>query len=137
MTPSQVALVRSSFAQVKEVRELAAALFYARLFQLDPSLRPLFRNDMKEQGRKLMATLALLVEDLEHMDRLAAPLADLGERHRGYGVKDAMYATVGDALLWTLEQKLGEGFTPDHRAAWAMAYQAASRVMMGDVAHAA
>ena len=129
MTPQQVALVKQSFALVAPIAETAAELFYGRLFELDPSLRPMFRGDMKEQGRKLMQMLAVVVANLERLETLLPAVEALGRRHAGYGVKDEHYATVATALLWTLEQGLGEGFTPAVREAWTTAYLTLAGVM--------
>lgn len=122
MTETQKSLVQGSFEQVVPIADTAAALFYARLFELDPSLRPLFKGGLQEQGRKLMAMIGLLVQRLDQLEALAPTLADLGRRHAAYGVRDADYDTVAQALLWTLEQGLGDGFTPEVRAAWAAVY---------------
>jgi hemoglobin-like flavoprotein len=123
MNTIQKALVQTSFAQVQPIADAAAALFYRRLFELDPTLRPLFKGDMEEQGRKLMEMLALAVKGLDRPDALLPALAALGRRHAGYGVNEHSYETVGAALLWTLEQGLGPGFTPDIREAWAALYR--------------
>jgi hemoglobin-like flavoprotein len=129
MTPTQIALVQQTFEQVKPIADTAADLFYNRLFELDPSLRPMFRGDMKEQGRKLMQMLSVAVAGLTRLDDLVPAVEALGRRHQGYGVRDEHYATVGSALLWTLGQGLGAGFTPDVETAWASAYGLLSRVM--------
>jgi hemoglobin-like flavoprotein len=122
VTPEQIAVIRTSFAGVAPIAEDAAALFYARLFELDPQLRPLFRGDLKAQGRALMGMLKVVVEGLDRLDQLVPAVQALGRRHAGYGVRDEHYATVGAALLWTLEQGLGDAFTPETRKAWAIAY---------------
>jgi hemoglobin-like flavoprotein len=129
MTPTQIALVQQTFEQVKPIADTAADLFYNRLFELDPSLRPMFRGDMKEQGRKLMQMLSVAVAGLTRLDDLVPAVEALGRRHQGYGVRDEHYATVGSALLWTLGQGLGSGFTPDVETAWASAYGLLSSVM--------
>jgi len=122
MTPEHIALVQRTFADVLPLADTAAALFYERLFTLDPALRVLFHSDMQEQGRKLMAVLQLAVAGLSRLEALLPMVQQLGVRHRSYGVKDAHYATVGAALLWTLQQGLGERFTPEVQAAWTSAY---------------
>ena len=119
MTPRQVALVQESFAKIVPIREQAAALFYDRLFAIDPSTRPLFRGDMKSQGAKLMAAIGAVVESLDRIDTMLDDLRTLARRHHRYGVREVHYASVGAALLWTLEQGLGVDFTPDVRRAWA------------------
>lgn len=129
MTPAQIALVQQTFDQVKPIAGVAAGLFYNRLFELDPALRPMFRGDMEEQGRKLMQMLSVAVAGLTRLDTLVPAVEALGRRHAGYGVKDEHYATVGAALLWTLGQGLGEAFTPEVEAAWATAYGLLSHVM--------
>ena len=122
MTPKQKSLVQSTFAHVVPIAETAATLFYNRLFDLDPSLRPLFKGDMQEQGRKLMQTLAVAVAGLDDLEMLVPAVRALGKRHVGYGVRDGHYVTVADALLWTLATDLGDAFTPEVRDAWATVY---------------
>jgi hemoglobin-like flavoprotein len=122
MTPTQIVLIEQSFAQVAPIADVAADLFYTRLFELDPSLRPMFKGDMQEQGRKLMQTISVVVHGLSRLDTIVPAVQALGRRHAGYGVRNSHYATVADALLWTLEQGLGEAFTADTRDAWATAY---------------
>lgn len=122
MTPRQKLLVQTTFAQVAPIAETAAMLFYNRLFELDPALRPLFTSDITEQGRKLMQTLAVAVAGLDDLDALVPAVRALGKRHVGYGVRDSHYETVAVALLWTLEAGLGDAFTPEVRDAWATVY---------------
>jgi hemoglobin-like flavoprotein len=129
MTPQQVALIQASWQQVAPIREQAAQLFYDKLFALDPSLRPLFKGDMLQQGRKLMAMIDTVVHALGQLDRLVPAVQDLGRRHAGYGVRPGHYQTVGAALLWTLGAGLGEAFTGDVKAAWTEAYTVLSGVM--------
>lgn len=126
---SQVDLVQSSFEKVKPIADKAAELFYERLFQLEPSFRPLFKGNMKEQERKLMATLALAVEGLRQPEKIIPAVQDLGRRHAGYGVKAEYYDIVGEALLWTLAQGLGADFTTSVRKAWEEAYTFLSEIM--------
>lgn len=122
MTPQQITLVKSSWQQVLPIRETAADLFYNQLFTLDPSLKALFRGDMKEQGRKLMAMISVAVNALDKLETIVPAVQDLGRRHAGYGVKDPHYETVATALLWTLGKGLGDGFTSDVKQAWVAAY---------------
>jgi nitric oxide dioxygenase len=130
MTPQQVALVRESFAKVVPIKEQAAALFYDRLFVIDPSTRPLFRGDMKSQGVKLMAAIGAVVKSLDRIETMLDDLRALARRHDRYGVQEAHYSSVGAALLWTLDQGLGVDFTPDVRDAWATAYGLLSSAMI-------
>jgi hemoglobin-like flavoprotein len=129
MNMTQKALVQTSFAKVRPIAETAAALFYRRLFELDPTLRPLFKGDLEEQGRKLMDMLAMAVKALDRPEALLPALAALGRRHAGYGVNDHDYETVGEALLWTLEQGLGPSFTPEVREAWSTLYRLVADTM--------
>ena len=134
MTPDQITLVQSTWEKVKPISEQAAELFYGRLFELDPSLQPLFKGDMKEQGKKLMATLNLAVTSLTRLEDILPAVQELGRRHVKYGVPDESYQTVGSALLWTLEQGLGEAFTDEVKEAWTTTYVTLSTVML-DAAH--
>lgn len=134
MTPQQIVLVRMSFAAVRPIADSAAALFYGRLFKLDPSLRLLFKTDLHAQGQLLMRMIGLAVDSLDRLDALAPTLASLGRRHAGYGVRDRHYDTVGAALLWTLEQGLGTDFTPETREAWISAYALLARTMQAGAA---
>lgn len=129
MTPMQKQLVRSTFSRVVPNADTVAELFYAKLFALDPAVKPLFKGDMKEQGRKLMRTIATAVNGLDDLNALVPVLQDLGRRHVAYGVKAAHYDTVGTALLWTLEQALGPDFTPEVKDAWATVYGLLAKVM--------
>lgn len=129
MTPLQVAAVQRTFSLVVPIKEKAAELFYARLFELDPSLKPMFKGDMKQQGMKLMSALALVVTGLSKPETILPAVEDLGRKHFDYGVQDHHFDTVGAALLWTLEQGLGAEFTPDVKAAWTAAYTLLANVM--------
>jgi hemoglobin-like flavoprotein len=122
VTPEQIQRVRSSFARMAASQGQAAGLFYRRLFELEPSLRPLFKSDMKAQGARLMASLCDMVGALDQLERVLPALRELGRRHAAYGVRPEHYATVGEALIWTLEQGLGAGFTRETRRAWIDAY---------------
>jgi nitric oxide dioxygenase len=132
MTPAQVKLVQDSFAKVAPIAEQAAALFYGRLFEIAPEVKPLFRGDMAEQGRKLMATLAVVVNGLANLDSILPAASALAKRHVAYGVVPGHYAPVGEALLWTLERGLGAGWTQELAAAWVAAYTTLSQFMIGE-----
>ncbi|MES2695940.1 MAG: globin family protein [Verrucomicrobiota bacterium] len=130
MSPSEVTLVKDSFRQIVPIADQAAALFYARLFELDPELRGLFRGDMREQGRKLMTMIATAVASLERLEAIVPAVRQLGARHAGYGVTEDHYAAVGAALLWTLEKGLGPAFTPAVREAWTTTYSLLANTMI-------
>jgi len=122
MTPEQIRIVQSTWVRVLPIKDIAAQLFYKRLFEMDPSLRPLFRGDLREQGEKLMQIIDAAVNGLSHLERIVTAIQDLGRRHADYGVKDHHYDTVGAALLWTLKEGLGAEFTPKAKEAWATVY---------------
>lgn len=130
MTPEQIELVQSTWDAVKPDADTVAELFYQRLFELDTSLKPLFKGDMKEQGKKLMATLNLAVASLTKLEEILPAVQALGRRHVEYGVPDESYQTVGQALLDTLAKGLGEAFTDDVKEAWTQTYVTLSTVMI-------
>lgn len=123
--------VQKSFKEIAPIAQGFGQLFYARLFQACPELRPLFGSDMQSQARKLMQMLALMVNGLHRLEASASTIEELAHRHRAYGVLDAHYAIVGETLLWTLEQALGPAFTPELRTAWQTAYERISGIMIG------
>jgi len=129
MTNTQIELVQATFEAVQPIADKAAELFYNRLFEIDPSLRHMFRGDMREQGRKLMQMLAVAVAGLQRFDQLLPAVEDMGRRHAGYGVRDEHYTTVAEALLWTLGQGLGDAFTDEVREAWTAMYVAVATAM--------
>jgi hemoglobin-like flavoprotein len=129
LTLTQIELVQNSFAIVAPIADDAAALFYRRLFEIDPGLAPMFRGDMADQRRKLMQMLTAAVKGLPRLDRLVPVVEDLGRRHAAYGVIDSHYDTVGAALLWTLEKGLGTAFTPEVREAWTAVYSLLASTM--------
>jgi nitric oxide dioxygenase len=130
MTPQDKELVQNSFAKVAPIAPTAADLFYKRLFEIDPKLQTLFKGDMTEQGRKLMAMIGYVVTNLHRIEELVPAVKDLARRHVGYGVTAKDYDTVGSALLWTLEKGLGPDFTPETRAAWTTTYGALTKIML-------
>jgi hemoglobin-like flavoprotein len=134
MTPETVALIKASWAKVKPISDQAAGLFYDRLFEIYPEVRPLFKGDMQEQGRKLMAMINTAVSALDDLDPAVPVIKDMGARHAGYGVSPEDYDKVADALLWTLEQGLGDDFTPEVKAAWAEVYGVLAGTMLAGAA---
>jgi hemoglobin-like flavoprotein len=129
MTPKQIELVQGTWKMVLPIADTAAEMFYTRLFSTDASLKPLFKGDMKSQGRKLMQMIGTAVNGLTKLDAIVPAVQDLGRRHVKYGVKDKDYDTVGGALLWTLEQGLGDAFTPEVKEAWATTYGVLAKTM--------
>jgi len=130
MTPEQKKIVQRTWRLVVPIADKAATLFYDRLFEIDPSTRPMFRAEMlAEQRKKLVQILAAAVSGLDDLDALVPVVKDLGRRHAGYGVTAAHYDSVGQALLWTLEQGLGAAWTPEAKAAWTEVYGLIAGVM--------
>jgi len=136
MTPEQKELVQSNWKDVEPISEIAAGLFYGKLFELDPEVRSMFKGDMKEQGKKLMQMLGVAVHGLDNLGELTPAIAAMGKRHAGYGVHDSHYDTVGAALLWTLEQGLKEKFTAEAKQAWTVVYTTLASVMQDAAAEA-
>ena len=122
MTPQQIALVQHSWEQVFPIRETAATMFYDKLFELDPALRPLFKSDIAAQAAKLFDTLNAVVTELGEAGATSRVAAALGRSHARYGATAAHYDSVCAALMWTLQASLGRLFTPEVRAAWTAAY---------------
>ena len=137
MTPEQAIFVKNSWEMVLPIADKAAELFYGKLFELDPSLKPLFKGDMKEQGEKLMKMINTAVNGLDQLDQIVPAVQQLGVRHVNYGVKDKDYDTVGAALLWTLETGLSDAFTGDVKEAWATVYGILADTMKAAAADAA
>jgi hemoglobin-like flavoprotein len=137
MTPEQAVLVKNSWAMVTPIADKAAELFYGKLFEMDPSLKALFKGDMTEQGRKLMTMINTAVNGLDKLEAIVPAVEQLGERHVAYGVKDEHYDTVGAALLWTLEAGLGDEFTPEVKEAWTVTYGVLADTMKAAAAKAA
>lgn len=129
MTPEQITLLKSSWAKVVPIQEAAAELFYGKLFELDPAVKPLFKGDMKAQGRKLMQSLGVVVNGITNLEMLLPGIEEMGRRHVAYGVTAQHYDTVGVAILWTLEQGLGADFTSEAKEAWTTAYTTVANTM--------
>ena len=131
MDAQQINLVQKSWSKILPISDKAAELFYNRLFEIDPSTKVLFRGDMEVQGRKLMQMITAAVNGLNDLDGLVPVVQDLGRRHGGYGVQEKHYGSFGSALLWTLEQGLGDDFTPEVKIAWTETYMLLASVMKG------
>ena len=137
ITPQQKELVKKTWVMVVPIADTAAELFYGRLFELEPGYKAMFKNDMTEQGKKLMKTINIAVEALDDLEPLIPTLKQMGADHIAYGVKDRDYNVVGASLLWTLEKGLGETFTDEVRNAWGAVYDVLATVMKEGAAEAA
>ena len=132
MNPTQIKLVQDSFAKVAPISEQAAVLFYDRLFEVAPAVKAMFPADMTEQRKKLMGTLAVVVNGLTNLEAVLPAASALAKRHVNYGAKPEHYPVVGGVLLWTLEKGLGDSWTPDVEEAWTAAYGALSGYMISE-----
>lgn len=131
MTQDQIKLIQDSWAKVAPIAETAAELFYGRLFEIAPEVKPLFKTDLKIQGVKLMKMLGTVVNGLDNLGEIVPAAEALALRHVGYGVKPEHYTPVGEALIWTLGKGLGDAFTEDVKSAWLEAYTVLSGAMIG------
>lgn len=129
LTAEQKALVRESFARIEPAIELVVQLFYKRLFDIAPEVRPLFSENMRDQHKKLISALRLSVAALDKLEDLVPTLKLLGAKHRSYGVQATHYGAVGEALLWTLRQSLKNQFTPEVHDSWVAVYTLLAETM--------
>jgi nitric oxide dioxygenase len=132
MNPTQIKLVQDSFSKVVPIADQAAVMFYDRLFEIAPVVKVMFPADLSEQRKKLMATLAVVVNGLSDLESILPAASALAKRHVAYGAKPEHYPVVGSALLWTLEKGLGAAWTPDVAAAWTAAYGTLSDFMIAE-----
>ncbi|MCI0668750.1 MAG: globin domain-containing protein [Methylococcaceae bacterium] len=131
MKVDQITLVQQSFSKVAPISETAADLFYNRLFEIAPEVRPLFEGDIKEQGKKLMGVLAVAVRGLSDLPSIVPTVEKLGVKHLDYGVREEHFPIVAEALLWTLEKGLGDAWNDELKKAWTEAYMLLAGTMIG------
>jgi hemoglobin-like flavoprotein len=129
MTPKQIELIEESWDHVITNTKEAGQLFYDRLFKESPELKPLFKGDMRDQERKLISLITFAVSKLRNINEIIDDVKALGARHKQYGVKDEYYSNVATALLWTLEQGLGERWTDEVKQAWTTLYMTLAEIM--------
>lgn len=129
ITPRQIQLIQQSFAKVEPISDKAAEIFYNKLFEYEPSVRPMFKSNMQNQGRKLMSTLKVAVKALNDLDGLVPVLQKMAVKHVDYGVRAEHYTPVGNALLYALKVGLGEDWTPELRQAWVEVYRLIAKTM--------
>ncbi|RLT93236.1 globin family protein [Ketobacter sp.] len=130
MTPEQIKQVQTTFDMVEPIADKAAELFYGRLFEIAPEVRPMFKSDISEQGAKLMRMLGIAVRGLTKLDTIVPAVQNLGVKHLEYGVKEEHFQPVAEALLWTLEQGLGDAWNDEVKASWTEAYVLLSTTMI-------
>jgi len=129
LTADQRRLVRDSFEYVRTIAGPVGLLFYGKLFELSPAVRPMFHNDLNLQVRKLMDMLGAMVEALDDFESIRAKLEELGQKHASYGVRPEQYETLISALLWALGEALGADFDARTAEAWRIALCAISETM--------
>jgi hemoglobin-like flavoprotein len=129
MTNEDILLVQLSWRKVLPAKDAFADLFYLKLLAMDPSLRPLFAEDLGQQGAKLVQMISAAVRGLDRLDALLPVVRELGARHIAHGVQDSHYGTVGTSLLWALQYALLADFTPDVKSAWIKAYGVLSQTL--------
>jgi hemoglobin-like flavoprotein len=122
MTPRQKLLVRTTFDHILQITDTAALLFYAKLFEVDPSVVGMFPMKIESQGRMLMLVVTRAVRGMDDLECLLPVLRELGRRHLRYGVRDEHYETVVEAMVWALQIGLHAGFTAEVREAWTAWY---------------
>ncbi len=130
MTPKQIEIVQSNFEAVEPIADKAAELFYGKLFEIAPEVKPMFKGDMVDQGQKLMTMIGVAVRGLNDIEKIVPAVQNLGKTHVAYGVKAEHFAPVGESLLWTLEQGLGDAWNPEAKEAWATVYGVLSTTMI-------
>jgi hemoglobin-like flavoprotein len=130
MTPDQIRLIRSSWSTIAKDADAFTSRFYAHLFVIDDSAARLFTGvDMPAQRRKIAQTFGVLVDSLDNLESVIPAVAALGSRHAGYGVEARHFESVGQALVLTMAETLGDGFTPAVRDAWVTVYTGVVSVM--------
>lgn len=129
MTPEQIEIVQTTWAKVAPDADAVAAIFYKRLFETAPEVKPLFKSNMTEQGRKLTQMIGVAVNGLTNLNAIVPAVKDMGLRHSSYGVEESHYDSVGAALLWTLNEGLGDEFTEEAKEAWTLTYTTLATVM--------
>lgn len=129
MTPEQIIIVQATFGTVLPFADETAETFYNRLFDLDPSLRAMFKHDLESQRRKLISSLVLVIKNLQRPEVFLHKIQNLGRAHASYGVQPYHYDLVGESLLYAIAQRLGEDFTLEVKAAWVEAYALLANAM--------
>ena len=130
MKPENIALVQSNFNAVEPIADEAAELFYGRLFEIAPSVRPMFKEDITDQGQKLMTMIGVAVRGLNNLETIVPAVQNLGKSHATYGVKEEHFEAVAEALLWTLEQGLGDAWSQEAKIAWTETYTILATTMI-------
>jgi hemoglobin-like flavoprotein len=130
VTHQQIELIRQSWSRVLPIAEQAGLLFYEKLFTAAPGIRHMFKPDINPQANKLIQVLGYVVSKLNKMEELLPEVKKLGERHNAYGAQPAHYEVVGQCLIATLKDGLGDHWTPEVQDAWLTAFNAIKNVMI-------
>jgi hemoglobin-like flavoprotein len=132
MTTKNIELVKNSWALVAAMdMETVGGLFYNRLFDIAPDVKPMFsKSTIGEQSKKLLTMLSYVIAKLDKLEDIIDEVAKLAQRHQGYGVQAEHYTAVGTALLSTLEQGLAAQWNEELKAAWTEVYIVLSEAMI-------
>jgi hemoglobin-like flavoprotein len=133
LTPEAIQAVRAGFARIAPIREEIGGLFYGKLFEMDPGLRPLFGDNLEAQSRMLMTAIQMVIDSLDSPENVARHLSEVGRRHGAYGAQMRDFDTFGAALIWSLQQGLGPDYTPQFETGWVGAFDLIRNVMRGGV----
>lgn len=122
MTDRKTLIIKTTWSYVMTQPELTGELFYGKLFELDPTLRQMFPENMEGQMHKLINMITYMVSRLQTLPQIQKDIDAMAIRHTGYGVKDEHYALVGKALLWVLEDRLEGQWDEEAAQAWSELY---------------
>lgn len=128
--------MQASWEKVKPLGQAAGELFYSKLFEAAPGIRHMFSENIGPQAGKLVYMLSYVVASLHRLDTLEGDIRKLAARHAGYGAEPAHYAVVGQCLIATLKEGLGNGWNDELEQAWTTAYTILSEAMI-NAQHAA
>ena len=131
MTDEQISLVKKSWKIFRDIDPaIVGDVFYSKLFVKAPHVKHLFKNSKEEQSKKLIEMINTIIGRLDRLDELTEDIRQLAIRHVQYGVKPVHYAIVGDTLLWTLQQGLGNDWNNETASAWKACYKILSDTMI-------
>lgn len=130
MSPQQIKLVKETWGFIIAKSDKAGDLFYTRLFEVAPGVKPLFKNDIRLQARKLMAMVTYIVTKLDKLDVILPEIKSLAQRHKKYGAMKDHYAVVGECLIHTLKTGMGDRWNAEIEAAWIAVYKVLAAAMI-------
>ncbi len=122
LSEDEIDLLRDSLVYLQERKQLATSVFYENLFEIDPSLRPMFDDDLAEQSNKALFAFGAVVAQIHNIDTCREMTRGLAARHVEYGVIPEHYPKVGAAVLATVSMVMGDAMTSEIATAWQKAY---------------